>query len=116
MARPAIEFTPYTDFPLEPVSGPAKGLSQRIIVRDEKGRALVRVLQYEPGTDTTPNGVAVHDYWEEVFIVEGSTYDITLGREFPKGSVASRPPGMRHGPWRSPNGCVMYEVNYYYDE
>jgi len=26
--------------------------------------------------------------------------------------VAVRPPGMPHGPFRSPNGCVNFEVRY----
>lgn len=115
MSRVAVEFTDYKKFMLEPVEGSVKGISQRIIARDEKGRTLVRILEYAPGTDTTINGIQSHDYYEEVFIVDGSTIDLTLNQEFTKGSVASRPPKMKHGPWKSPNGCVMFEVDYYLD-
>lgn len=115
MKRAAVEFTDYKKFPLEPIEGPVKGISQRIIARDEQGRTLVRILEYEPGTDTTENGVQSHEYFEEVFIVEGSTIDLTLNQEFKKGAVASRPPKMKHGPWKSPEGCVMFEVDYYLD-
>ena len=100
---------------MEPVSGLVPGISQRVIARDEKGHTWVRILEYAPGTDTTPNGVQVHDYYEEIFIVEGSIIDLTLNCEFSKGFAASRPPGMRHGPWKSTGGCVMFEVVYHLD-
>jgi len=115
MKRSAIEFTDYKQFPMEPVDGAVSGLSQRIISRDEKGQPMVRIFEFAPGTDTTPNGVQTHDYWEEVFIVEGSMIDLSLNQEFSKGFTASRPPGMRHGPWKSPNGCVTFEVTYHLD-
>ena len=115
MSRISIEFTEYKKFELEPLEGPVEGISQRIIARDEKGRTLVRILEYAPGVDTALNGVQSQDYYEEVFIVEGSTIDLRLNQEFTKGCLASRPPKMPHGPWKSPNGCIMYEVNYYVD-
>jgi hypothetical protein len=36
-----------------------------------------------------------------------------LKQTFRAGEYACRPPGMRHGPWRSPEGCVTFEVRYY---
>ncbi len=116
MGRKAIEFTPYTQFPAEPVPGPAKGITQRIISKDPQGRALSRIIEYEAGTDTTPNGTAVHDYWEEVFILKGKMIDLTLNQTFSAGDTASRPPGMPHGPWKIPEHTVIYEVDYYVKE
>jgi len=26
---------------------------------------------------------------------------------------ACRPPGMPHGPWRAPEGCITFEIRYY---
>lgn len=115
MIRQAVEFTDYQSFQLEDLPGPVTGLAQRIIARDESGRTLIRILEFAPGTDTTPNGEQAHDYYEEIYIVSGKIHDLTLNQEFAAGYVASRPPGMRHGPWQTVTGCVMFEVNYYLD-
>ena len=112
MTRPAVEFTDYRKFKAEPVAGPVE-MVERVISKDETTGDLVRVLEWPPGTDTTPYGVQEHDYWEEVYIIEGSMIDLTLNQEFTAGMVASRPPGMKHGPWKSPDGCKMFEVRYY---
>ncbi len=71
-----------------------------------------RMLRFDPGCDTTANGVLTHDFWEEVYIVEGSIVDLRLNQEFTAGQYACRPPGMPHGPWKSPKGCTTFEVRY----
>jgi hypothetical protein len=71
-----------------------------------------RILNFAPGCDTSPNGPQVHDFWEEVFILEGGIHDLTLGETFTAGMYACRPPGMPHGPWTSPDGCTTFEVRY----
>ena len=30
-------------------------------------------------------------------------------------TYACRPPGVHHGPFKSDNGCILYELHYYYD-
>ena len=72
-----------------------------------------RILRFEPGTDTSSMGVQRHDFWEEVLILEGDFFDVSLGETFVKGMYACRPPGMPHGPWRSQNGCKTFEIRYY---
>jgi hypothetical protein len=57
-----------------------------------------------------PKQVFVHDFWEEVYIVEGSHWD--GDRHFKKGMYACRPPGMKHGPYRTDEGVVTFEVRY----
>lgn len=110
MSRPPIEFTDYRHFKSKPVDGFAEGRRIRLI--SQEGNFSVRVSEFEPGTDTSSEGAQVHDYWEEVYIIEGSLIDLELNEEFTQGMVASRPPGMKHGPWISPNGCKMFEVTY----
>jgi|SRR5699024_5910784 len=110
--RKPVEFTHYLNFPVEMIEGKVSGLSQRMISGKNDSENLVRILEFAPGTDTTKNGVQVHDYWEEIIIIEGSVYDLTLGQEFSVGMVASRPPGMKHGPWRTDEGCTMFEIRY----
>jgi ChrR Cupin-like domain len=111
MGKRELEFTPYTNFEVEHF--PVKGLSQRVIAQIPDSPVATRILQFEPGTDTSPNGVQLHDFWEELYIIEGSIIDLELDEEFKAGAVACRPPGMKHGPWISPNGCKIFEVRYY---
>lgn len=110
--RKEVEFTDYRKFSRTTISGPVEGLSERIISKSADGD-LVRILEFAPGTDTTFNGMQVHDYWEELFVIEGDITDLVLGETFTAGMVASRPPGMKHGPWKTESGCTMFEVRYY---
>ena len=113
MAKPEHEFFNVSSVAWTPVPGDAAGLTERILAADPDAAVATRILRFDPGTDTTPNGVQVHDFWEEVFIFEGSFEDLTLGKTFSKGCYACRPPGMPHGPWRSEDGCRMFEVRYH---
>lgn len=112
MAKKELEFTSFTNFKSEDLL-PVKGLSSRVISEDEVTGVATRILEFEPGTDTSPNGIQIHDFWEELIIIEGSIIDLELNEEFTAGMVACRPPGMKHGPWESPNGCKIFEVRYY---
>jgi ChrR Cupin-like domain len=112
VSKPEAEFFPATVVEWTRVAGPATGLHERILASDEVNGVATRILSFEPGTDTSPNGAQCHDFWEEVYILEGSIYDITLDQTFEAGMYACRPPGMRHGPWRSPQGCTTFEVRY----
>jgi ChrR Cupin-like domain len=87
-------------------------LTERILSADPATGVASRILRFAPGTDTTPNGVQIHDFWEEVYILEGSLTDLELGETFTAGMYACRPPGMKHGPWTSDNGCLTFEVRY----
>lgn len=112
--KPEHEFFPVDSVEWTRVPGDAEGLHERILVSDPAAPAAVtRLLRFDPGCDTTPNGVQVHDFTEEVYIVSGSFTDLTLDQTFAAGTYASRPPGMRHGPWRSDEGCMTFEVRYY---
>lgn len=111
MAKPEIEFTPVEDSPWVPVEG-VPGQAQRILAADPAAGVATRMLRFDPGCDTSHLGVLRHDFWEEVYILSGSFHDLTLGEQFRAGTYACRPPGMPHGPWRSPEGCVTFEVRY----
>ena len=105
----SIEFTRFTEFPLEPTG--RKGISHYVLARAADGVGLIHVAEFEAGTDTSSEGPQIHDFWEYVFILEGSMIDLTLNQEFKKGSVAIRNPGMQHGPWKIPaGGCRVFEV------
>jgi ChrR Cupin-like domain len=112
MSKPELEFFAHEGFPWTPVPGDADGLFERVLAGDETSGMATRLLRFEPGTDTSPNGVQAHEFWEEVYILEGAIHDLTLDRTFEAGMYACRPPGMRHGPWTSPRGALTFKVRY----
>ena len=101
-------------------AGYPSGIQQKIISGglDEvnKRGSRTRLLRFDPGVYTTQP--FVHDYWEEVFLVQG---DLTVGNDeqgkggtgYPPFTYACRPPGAYHGPFRSDKGCILLEMHYY---
>lgn len=113
MPKPEMEFwDPFEQGEWTPVAG-VDGLSERILARDEHTGSYSRLLKFEPGADTSPMGIQKHNFWEEVLIYQGSLHDLTLNETFTQGMYACRPPGMAHGPWRAPDGCVTFEIRTY---
>ena len=112
MKKPELEFFPVEQVAWTPVQPGVAGLTERLLASDEETGYATRMLRFEPGTDTTSLGEVVHPFWEEVYIISGDLHDLTLGQTFRDGMYACRPPGMRHGPWRSATGCVTFEVRY----
>jgi hypothetical protein len=114
MPKAEREFFPVSDVAWTPaLGGIVPGLYERILAPDPAHPGVAtRTLRFDPGCDTSKAGVQVHDFWEEVYILEGSLHDLTLEQTFPAGTYACRPPGMPHGPWRAPEGCLTFEVRY----
>ena len=112
MSKFEAEFFPTSEAPWSTIPGPVEGLSERILTRDPQTGIASRMLRFAPGTDTSPDGVLTHEFWEEVYILEGSIHDLRLKKTFSAGMYACRPPGMPHGPWVSPEGCITFEVRY----
>ncbi len=112
MPKPELEFFPAEDVPWTPVEPATPGLTERILARLDGSPVATRMLRFDPGTDTSANGVLTHDFWEEVYILSGEIHDLTLDQVFTAGMYACRPPGMPHGPWISQPGCVTFEVRY----
>ena len=119
--KPHLEFAP-VDMKngWETPAGYPAGIEQKILAGslDEAQRRgnRTRLLRFAPGVYTT--APFVHDYWEEVFLVDG---DLVVGNDaegqggesFAAGTYACRPPGAAHGPFKSQGGCVLYEIHYY---
>ena len=112
MAKPEFEFFPVTDVQYTVCPGGDPKITERILSRDPDGNVATRILRYEAGADSSPMGVQKHDFWEEVYILEGSFVDLTLDQTFSAGEYACRPPGMPHGPWRTDEGVLTFEVRY----
>jgi hypothetical protein len=106
----------------ETPAGYPSGIEQKILAGalDEAAKtgSRTRLLRFQPGIHTTEP--FVHDYWEEVYLVEG---DLTVGNDaqgrggegFLAGTYACRPPGAVHGPFKSNGGCLLLESHYYGD-
>ena len=100
--------------------GYPEGIEQKILAGalDETARrgSRTRLLRFTPGVYTT--APFVHDYWEEVYLLSG---DLIVGNDasgqggepFGANTYACRPPGVRHGPFKSETGCLLFEVHYY---
>jgi hypothetical protein len=102
--------------------GYPEGIEQKILSghldETKKEGFRTRLLRFKPGVFTTQP--FVHDYWEEVYLIEG---DLTVGNDaageggerFAPHTYACRPSGAAHGPFKSENGCVLIELHYYED-
>ena len=112
MTKPELEFFPVTDVGFTPCAGTVPELTERVLASDTDGGVATRILRFAPQTDSSSNGMQVHDFWEEVYILEGSLTDTNLNQTFVAGDYACRPPGMAHGPWTSEEGCLTFEVRY----
>ncbi len=101
-------------------TGYPSGIQQKILsgALDEKNNrgSRTRLLRFDAGTYTTTP--FVHEYWEEVFLVQG---DLTVGNDangkggeaFKPFTYACRPPGAYHGPFLSNGGCILMEIHYF---
>jgi hypothetical protein len=104
----------------ETPAGYPDGIQQKILageLDEENGRGTrTRLLRFAPGVFTV--APFVHDYWEEVYLVEG---DLTVGNDaegrggesFAPHTYACRPPGAHHGPFKSEGGCLLLEIHYF---
>lgn len=113
MAKPEREFFPVSDTEFTVCAGGNPLITERILAKDAETGVATRILRYAPGADSSSMGVQVHDFWEEVYILEGSFTDLTLDRTFTAGEYACRPVGMPHGPWRTDEGVLTFEVRYH---
>lgn len=119
--KPHIEFTTLDmDSGWEVPPGYPEGIKQKILASDideeKKSGSRSRLLKFDPGAYSTQP--FVHDHWEEVYLVSGV---LTVGNDangeggepFNAPTYACRPPGVYHGPFKSEEGCLLYELHYY---
>ena len=112
MPKPEIEFVDTdTYFQWRPVEGDTLGIKEKILSVDQETKSYTRLLKFPPGIRTAET--LVHDFWEEVLILEGELIDLAKKQTFGPGFYACRPPGMKHGPYEIPRGCVTFEIRYY---
>ncbi|WP_330281313.1 cupin domain-containing protein [Streptomyces sp. NBC_00588] len=111
MSKPELEFhLPDAPWTAPPSAGP--GVEERVLAEDPERGCRTALVRWAPGTDTSDQGVARHDFWEEVYLVEGTLHDLTLNQTFTTGMYACRPPDMPHGPWTTETGVTMLVITY----
>lgn len=111
MPKRELEFT-NSDFLGEwrPIEGALEGMWQKILSFDPDNGDMTRLVRFEPGLET--HETLAHDFWEEVYILEGSMTDTGKNLTMGRGYYACRPEGMLHGPYSVPTGCTMLEIRY----
>src|SRR5262245_62335391 len=103
MPEPELEFFKPEHIAWEPVSGSATGgaggagVSQKILSQSEDGD-VTRLLRFEAGVETTES--ITHDFWEEVWILEGELTDLGKDQTVTAGMYACRPAPIAAAPLR----------------
>ena len=100
--------------------GYPSGIQQKVLASDlderRKMGSRTRLLRFDAGVYTV--APFVHDHWEEVYLLAG---DLIVGNDaegnggepFTSPTYACRPPGVFHGPFKSDQGCLLFEIHYY---
>lgn len=121
MAKPHIEFTGVNlASGWETPAGYPEGIKQKVLASDlneaAKTGSRTRLLRFAPGAFSSVP--FVHEYWEEVYLLAGalkvgSDARGHGGKTFEGATYACRPPGVPHGPFSAPGGCLIFEFHYY---
>lgn len=112
MAKPEFEFFDHDrSIGWRQVEGAQEGIIEKILSLDPETGSYTRLLKFPPGLTTKE--VLVHDFWEEVYILKGSLIDLNKKETYTEEMYACRPPGMLHGPYSIPNGCMTLEIRTY---
>lgn len=104
-----LEFFDVSSLPWEPIPG-LTGIEQKILAGDTSSADFSRLARIAAGAEF--DVPLVHDFWEEIWILEGSIHDRRTGLTYTAGMYSCRPPGMVHGPFASTEGCLVFEVRY----
>lgn len=96
------------------------GIEQSILVdtldQQAKTGLRTRFVRFHP--DAATSVPFIHDYNEEVYLVEGDQAlldkdSLALLERYAKGSYFIRPAGTWHGPFSSQEGCLLFEIHSY---
>ena len=117
MPKPEREFFRPDELPWTPVAGSSTagaggtGIDEKVLASDPETGDVTRLLRFAPGVETRET--IAHDFWEEVWILDGSLEDLGKRATFTAGMYACRPPGMVHGPYRTRTGALTFEIRYF---
>lgn len=83
------------------------GIDQMVLNEDHTTGRKTTLQRWQPGA-VNQQRVFIHDYVEEIYMAEGDLFDLNLQKGWEKGAYAYRKPGMKHGPFKSDTGCLMF--------
>lgn len=83
------------------------GIDEMILNHDPTTGRKTLLQRWQPGAANVQR-IFVHEYIEEIYIIEGDLTDTRLAQSWQKGAYAYRKPGMEHGPFASAGGCLMF--------
>ena len=107
--KEALEFFDPEAIPWEQVEG-MPGMEQKILSGSKDSPDHTRLARVRGGTSYD---IALsHDFYEEIWVLEGSIIDKSTGETYAAGMYACRPPGMEHGPFEFAEDAVFFEVRY----
>lgn len=92
------------------LEGGYNGTQEKILTYDPDTGNYCRLLKFPPMTEVPD--LLIHDFCEEVYVVDGYLTDINKNLTMSKGFYGSRLPGMKHGPYSIPLGCTTLEFRY----
>ena len=98
MPKPELEFFPTESIPWIAVEGSASGALAKNLTEDPRRMLVTRMLKVDSRLRQRQRAF-VHDFWEEVYILEGSQWD--GDQILSTGDV--RLPSARHETWSLPN-------------
>ena len=110
MPKPEHEFFDPGPLPWRQVAGSVTGgaggpgVSEKILAHDPDTGDVTRLLRFEGGVETTET--ITHDFWEEVWIVEGTLIDLGKRQTFTAGMYACRPPAWCTAPTACPRAAA----------
>jgi len=110
MAKKQMEIHETQSIAWIPVEG-SPGICEKILNKDPETGSVTRLLRFDPGTSTTE--VLVHDFVEEIWVIEGGLTDTRQNLELKKNSYGYRHPGMEHGPYYTKDGAITFEIRNY---
>lgn len=102
-----FEFHDATSYPGRSWIEVEPGIHEMILNADPKTERKTLLQQWQPNTKNITQ-TFTHNYIEEVYISEGDLTDMNLQQSWEKGAYAYRKPGMKHGPFKSEKGCLMF--------
>lgn len=111
MAKAELELHGTEGIPWRHAEGYPEGVSEKILNRDPETGSYTRLLKFEPGATTTET--MTHDHYEEVYVIKGELIDLVQNLTCKEGFYGYRHPGMKHGPYTSPTGCITFEIKTY---
>ena len=96
----------------KPIKGLEDMAEELTLSIDKVTGEYTRLTRFHAGADTAAIGGKWHEYPEEVFIVSGRLYDAAFDMWLETGHYASRPPGEKHGPFKTDVGCIVLEMSF----